>query len=131
MRSTTARVRAMRPRAPSPSATVAPRTATRNTSSSVREAPSRTTAAVAGRVSEAAMRLRWGAGRRRGVRSEHGPAAAVAAVVVVKLEVRLRVQRDEEGERERPGGRLREGEDGPPVVQLALKRDDVAAELLR
>src|SRR5688572_32357767 len=47
---------------------------------------------------------------------------------VVQLEVRLRLQRDEEGEREVAVRGLHEGEHRVPVVQLALQRHDRSEE---
>ena len=46
---------------------------------------------------------------------------AVGLLVVIELEVRLRVQRDEEAECEVAVRRAVEGEDRPPVVQLSLQ----------
>src|SRR5688500_14768059 len=56
-------------------------------------------------------------------------AAAVAAPVVIELQVRLGLERDEEAEGEVPVRRLVEGEGRPPVGHVALQRDDVAREL--
>ena len=46
----------------------------------------------------------------------------VCVPVVIELDIRLCVQRDEEVEREISGRRAREAEDRAPVVQLALQR---------
>src|SRR5688572_8303558 len=56
-------------------------------------------------------------------------ASADGGAAVVELEVRLRLQRDEKVEGEVAVGRMREGEDGSPVVQITLQRDGVHGEL--
>src|SRR5688500_1600602 len=55
----------------------------------------------------------------------------VRRLVVVELDVRLGVQRNEEVECKISVGAPRECEDRPPVVQLALQRDGLAGELPR
>src|SRR5688500_10872051 len=55
----------------------------------------------------------------------------VRRLVVVELDVRLGVQRNEEVECKVSVGATREREDRPPVVQLALQRDGLAGELPR
>ena len=54
----------------------------------------------------------------------------VRRLVIVELQFRLRLQRDEEVEGEAAVRRLREREDGAPVVEVTLQRDDLARELV-
>src|SRR5687768_392015 len=56
-------------------------------------------------------------------------ATAVAAPIVIELQVRLRLEGDEEAEREVPVRSLIECEGRAPVVHVALQRHDVAGEL--
>src|SRR5687768_13667368 len=55
----------------------------------------------------------------------------VCRLVVVELDVRLGVQRNEEVECKVSVGASRECEDRPPVVQLALQRDGLTGKLPR
>ena len=55
---------------------------------------------------------------------------AIAGSIVIKLDVRLRLERDVEREREIAVRSLREAEDRAPVVQLALERNRLRPELV-
>src|SRR5512138_830678 len=127
MRSTWSWARNMRARASGASDTARPPRATDSTSAIVNERPSRTTVSIMagmsdGSVAEASEVV------RRLLKSTRR--SAVASPVVVELQIRLRTQRDEEVEGEVAVRRLREGEDGIPVVHLAAERHGVHAELL-
>src|SRR3954452_20043723 len=114
----------MRARATGASSTGARFTAPATASSSVSDCPSRTTA-----VGMRAMSAAHGDNSRASRLPEAAePLVAVRRLVIVELQVRLGLQRDHEIEGEAPVGRLREGEDGAPVVQVALQRHDLAGK---
>src|SRR5688572_1757370 len=112
-RSTMTFARAIRSSAEGASSTSARLVATATTSSSVSDCPSRTTT---------------GGMRAMSTAREDNSREPRRRLAVVELQVRLRLERDEEVEGEAAVGRLREGEDGAPVVQIALERHDLARE---
>ena len=63
-----------------------------------------------------------------GIRRGRAPSAQLVAAIV-ELEVGLRLERDEEAEREVAVRRLGERERGPPVVQVALQADERVRQL--
>jgi len=71
------------------------------------------------------------ADRSIGGRSRNAAWRLVGLLVVVELQGRLRLERDEEGKGKAARRGLCKGEDGTPIVQVALQRHDVTGEVVR